>query len=74
MVRFFRYLTSYFKTLFFPAIFFCSEASVTSITFLESKKMVLMNKFAGSSGDADIQNRLVDTVGEGEGGGKERGR
>ena len=36
--------------------------------------MVLMNKFAGSSGDADIQNRLVDTVGEGEGGGKERGR
>ena len=30
--------------------------------------MVLMNLFAGSSGDADIENGLVDTVGEGAGG------
>ena len=35
---------------------------------MESRKMVLMNLFAGSSGDADIKNRLVDPVGEGEGG------
>ena len=30
--------------------------------------MVLMNLFAGQPGDADIENTLVDTVGEGEGG------
>ena len=30
--------------------------------------MVLMNLFAGELGDADIENTLVDTVGEGEGG------
>ena len=30
--------------------------------------MVLMNLFAGSSRDADIEKRLVDTVQEGEGG------
>ena len=31
--------------------------------------MVLMNLFTGSSGDTDIEYRLVDTVwGEGEGG------
>ena len=35
---------------------------------MESRKMVLMNLFAGSSGDADIENGLVDTVREGEGG------
>ena len=29
--------------------------------------MVLMNLFAGSSGDADIENGLVDTEGGGEG-------
>ena len=35
---------------------------------MESRKMVLMNLFAGSNGDADTENRLVDTgVGEGEG-------
>ena len=28
----------------------------------------MMNLFAGSNGDADIGNRLVDTAGEGEGG------
>ena len=27
-----------------------------------------MNLFAGQPGDADIENRLVDPVGEGEGG------
>ena len=30
--------------------------------------MVLLNLFAGQPGDADIENTLVDTVGEGEGG------
>ena len=30
--------------------------------------MVLMNLFAGELGDADIENTLVDTVGEREGG------
>ena len=30
--------------------------------------MVLMNIFAGQPGDADIENTLVDPVGEGEGG------
>ena len=30
--------------------------------------MVLMNLFAGQPGDADLENTLVDTVGEGEGG------
>ena len=34
---------------------------------MESRKMVLTNLFAGSGEDADIENRLVDTVG-----GKER--
>ena len=27
-----------------------------------------MNPFAGQNGDKDIENRYVDTVGEGEGG------
>jgi hypothetical protein len=35
---------------------------------MESRKVVLMNLFAGQPGDADIENTLVDTVGEGEGG------
>ena len=35
---------------------------------MESRKMVLMILFAGSSREADIENRLVDTAGEGEGG------
>ena len=30
--------------------------------------MVLMNHFAGQPGDAKIENTLMDTVGEGEGG------
>ena len=30
--------------------------------------MVLMNLFAGQPGDAKIENTLMDTVGEGEGG------
>ena len=28
--------------------------------------MILMNLFAGQPGDADIENRLMDTVGEGD--------
>ena len=36
--------------------------------YMESRKMVLMNLFAGQSGDADLENTLLDTVGEGEGG------
>ena len=35
---------------------------------MESRKKVLMSLFIGSSGDANIEKRLVDTVGEGEGG------
>ena len=36
---------------------------------MESRKMVSMNLFSGSSGETDIENRLVDTgQGEGEGG------
>ena len=35
---------------------------------MESRKVILMNLFAGQPGDADIENRLMDTVGEGEGG------
>ena len=34
---------------------------------MESIKMVLMNLFARNR-DTDIENRLADTVGEGEGG------
>ena len=33
-----------------------------------SRKMVLMNLFAGSNRDADIENRLMDTVGQGKDG------
>ena len=41
--------------------------------YMESKRMALMNLFAGqqwrcSSGDAATENRLVDTVGGGDGG------
>ena len=36
--------------------------------YLESKRMVLMSQFAGHNGDADIENRLLDTVGEGDSG------
>ena len=35
---------------------------------MESRKMILMNLFAGQERDADIKNRLVDTVRGGEGG------
>ena len=36
--------------------------------YMESRKMVLMNHFQGWNRDADIENGLVDTAGEGEGG------
>ena len=39
-----------------------------SMHIMESRKMVLMSILQGSNGDADIENRLVDTIGEGEGG------
>ena len=32
--------------------------------YLESRKMLLLNLFAGSNGEADTENRLVDTVGK----------
>ena len=35
---------------------------------MESRKTVLMNLFAGQNSDTDIENRLVDTAREGEGG------
>ena len=35
---------------------------------MESRKMVLMSLFAGRNRDRDIENRLVVTAGEGEGG------
>ena len=35
---------------------------------MEFRKMVLMNLFASSNGDTDIENRLVDTVGKGDDG------
>ena len=35
---------------------------------MESRKMVLMNLYARKNGDADIEKRFVDTVGEGESG------
>ena len=35
---------------------------------MESRKVILMNLYQGSNRDADIEKRLVDTVGEGEGG------
>ena len=34
---------------------------------MESRKTVLMNLVAGNSGGGNIENRLMDTVGEGEG-------
>ena len=30
--------------------------------YREYREMVLMNLFAGSNGDADVENRLVNTV------------
>ena len=35
---------------------------------MKSRKMVLVNLFAGKYGGIDIENRLVDTVGEGKSG------
>ena len=35
---------------------------------MKSKKMGLRDLSEGSNGDVDIEGRLVDTVGEGEGG------
>ena len=35
---------------------------------MESRKIVLMILHAESKGDTDIKNRLLDTVGKGEGG------
>ena len=35
---------------------------------MESRKIVPMSLFAGNDGDIDVENRLVDTVGEGKGG------
>ena len=35
---------------------------------MESRKTVLMNILQGGNGDADTENKLADTVGEGEGG------
>ena len=35
---------------------------------MESRKTVLMNILQGGNGDADAENRLADTAGEGEGG------
>jgi len=37
-------------------------------THMEFRKMVPMILYAGSKGDTDIKNRLLDSVGEGEGG------
>ena len=41
---------------------------------MKSRKMVLMNYLQGSSGDTDVENRLMDTAAGvgGEGVGKER--
>ena len=36
--------------------------------YMESRKMVLMIDFQGRTGDADVENGLVDTAGEGAGG------
>ena len=41
---------------------------VYSCIYMESRKKVLMNLLQASNGDADIENRLVATAGEGEGG------
>ena len=35
---------------------------------MESRKIISMNLFVRKNGNADIENRLVDTVGEGESG------
>ena len=38
-----------------------------NLCFLESRKMVQMNLFAGQNIDANVENGLVDTAGEEEG-------
>ena len=38
------------------------------LTHMESRRRVLMNPFAGRNRDAEAEEGLVDTVGEGEGG------
>ena len=43
---------------------FCFTNIIYWRTYMESRKMVLMNYSQGSNGDADIENRLVDKVGE----------
>ena len=35
---------------------------------MESRKMILINLFAGRTRDADVENGLADTAEEGEGG------
>ena len=35
---------------------------------MEFRKMVMMTLYVGSKRDTDIKNRLLDSVGEGEGG------
>ena len=35
---------------------------------MESRKTIQMNLMQGNNKDADVENRLVDTAGEGEGG------
>ena len=48
----------------------CKESDMTGWlnNNMESRKIVWWNYLQNSSGDTDIGNRLVDTVGEGEGG------
>jgi len=36
--------------------------------YIKYRKMVLMKLFAGQNSDTDLENRLVDTAKEGEGG------
>ena len=43
-----------------------SERQISYINvYMESRKMVPMHQRAGSNGDANIENGLVDTVGKG---------
>ena len=42
--------------------------TVYQCIYIESRKMVLWAYLQGSNRDADIENRLTDTVREGEGG------
>ena len=45
-----------------------NKYSILTRIYMESRKMVLMNLLQDSSGDADTENRSVDTVVGGEGG------